>query len=72
MGMLITEWLKHCKKTQADLARIIKRDRVRAHRIIKQKAMPNEQEMKLIFEATGGAVTANDFYRLPIKSKRSK
>lgn len=70
--MLITEWLKHYKKTQADLGRIIKRDRVRAHRIIKQKAIPNEEEMKLIFEATGGAVTANDFYKLTFKTKRSK
>lgn len=73
--MQIEEWLSQNKKTQAELALIIRRDRVRAHRIA-HGAIPNKEEMQLITHATGGAVTANDFYGIePLnghKRKRSR
>lgn len=62
--MHISEWLTKNNKTQADLGRIIKRYPVRAHRIL-NGSMPTADEMRLIFEATFGQVTANDFYDLP-------
>lgn len=66
--MQITDWLSKNNKTQVDLAHIIKRYRQRAHRIT-HGALPNEEEMRLIYEATAGAVTANDFYGIIPKSK---
>jgi hypothetical protein len=70
-AMTLIEWLSSSEKTQADLAEIIKqdatveqRDKVRAHRIY-HGAIPNEYEMPRIYAASGGKVTANDFYKLP-------
>lgn len=68
--MQISLWLSKENKTQADLARIIKRDRVRAHRIVKKGAKPNDEEMALIVEASGGTVTPYDFYHLPPPGKQ--
>lgn len=63
--------IKDCFPNQSDLAEIIKRedevtdrDRVRAHRIW-HGAKPKDEEMLLIFQASKGKVTANDFYNLP-------
>jgi predicted XRE-type DNA-binding protein len=68
--MQIQEWLSQNNKNQADLARMIGRDRVRAHRIVTKGSKPTDEEMLNIFNATSGQVTANDFYELPTKPKR--
>lgn len=70
--MHISEWLLNSNMSQAAFARIIGRDPVRAHRIIKQGSIPNADEMQRIYAATNGKVTANDFYNLPINGKKRK
>ncbi len=69
--MQISEWLSITNQTQSDLARIIGRNKIRAHRIVNKGIKPNDEEMRLIFEATGGQVSANDFYKLP-KTKQKQ
>ena len=53
--------MKERKKTQADLAEVIDRDKTRANRIC-NGAIPNEEEMPLIVAWTLGLVQPNDFY----------
>jgi hypothetical protein len=49
------------KKTQADLAEAIGRNKTRANRIY-NGAIPNEQEMPMIEAWTQGLVQPNDFF----------
>lgn len=66
--MHIIAWLQKNNLTQADLAKIIRRgvavepkDRVRAHRIWHGR-VPGDEDMRAIYTASSGEVTANDFY----------
>lgn len=61
--MHISHWMKEENITQSALGKIIKRDRVRAHRIV-HGAKPDDEEMNLIYQASKGRVDANSFYKL--------
>lgn len=65
-------WLEQKGLKQSDVATALKTGKARAHRIVKEKIMPHADEMKAIYEMTGGAVTANDFYGLPDPTRKIK
>jgi len=42
------------------------------YKYMRGERMPNEEQMRMIFDATAGQVTANDFYGLTEKPKKKK
>ncbi len=63
--MKLTEWMEQKRKTQAELAEVIGRNKTRASRIY-NGAIPNEEEMPLIAQWTLGDVQPNDFYDIAL------
>lgn len=61
--MRLNDWMSQAGATDQTLADTIGRgiDRSTISRIRRGKRMPSAELMRLIHEATGGAVTANDF-----------
>lgn len=70
--MDIPDWMESEKLSQRDIAAIIKRNEVRAHRIIRKKCLPTREEMLLIYLDSNGKVDGNDIYGLPKRAKRPK
>lgn len=63
--MQLSEYLKDAEKSQAEFARDIGEKPQTVGRYVAGKRKPEEDVMRKIFNATGGKVTANDFYGLP-------
>lgn len=63
--MKLFDYLKARKISQAAFARMIGKDRVYVHRCVYHKIIPTHDDMLVIYLATQGHVTANDFYELP-------
>lgn len=70
--MKLPSYLKSKKLTQAAFARLIGESPQNIQRYVSGKRIPSDEEiMRRIFEATGGAVTANDFYNLPNRPNKT-
>ena len=59
--MTLSQYLKKTKQTPLDFARKLGVDQVTVYRWCNGSRVPREH-MQKIAEATGGKVTANDFY----------
>lgn len=59
--MKLNAWMIKNDKKQAELAKVIGRNKSRASRIC-NGARPNDEEMSLIVDWTLGEVVPNDFY----------
>lgn len=63
--MKLAAWLEANNKTPSDLAVDIGEPAVNVWRYANGKRIPNKETMPKIVAATGGEVTANDFYDQP-------
>lgn len=73
--MKLSEYIKTHNITPADLARLLgAKSRSTAYRYLSgTRKKPSQEMMQRISEATGGAVTANDFYDIePINGHKRK
>lgn len=70
--MRLSEWMNKNELKQKWLAELLGCDASRAHRIFKEKLMPHEEEMQLIYKATKGTVDANSFFGIPSKRNGKK
>jgi hypothetical protein len=66
--MTLAEHLKRVGKSPEAFAPEIKSTGQSIRRWLAGQSVPRRDTMRLIFEATGGAVTADDFYGLSKKS----
>lgn len=62
--MTLSEYLKQHQIKPAAFARQIQTSRQSVHRWTAGLARPRANDMRRIAEATGGKVTANDFYEM--------
>jgi transcriptional regulator with XRE-family HTH domain len=60
--MTLAAWLDQQKLSPSDFAARINRPQPTIQRYVSGKRIPEPEIMALIVEATGGAVTPNDFY----------
>ena len=70
--MKLCEYLESKKISQYDFAAVVKVSQAAIQRYVKGKRIPDEEIMPRILVATEGAVTANDFYNLPIENAKPK
>lgn len=64
-GMRLGTWLEQRKITHDDFAAIIGTSRAAVSRYVSGERVPAKKVMPHIVQATGGAVTANDFMEAP-------
>jgi transcriptional regulator with XRE-family HTH domain len=60
--MTLAEWLKGKKLSNAEFAAKIERTAEAVRRYANGERIPDKETMPLIAQATGGDVTANDFF----------
>lgn len=60
--MTLGQYLEEQKISPAEFGRRIGRSRAAISRYVADERIPDRETMGKIVEATGGAVTANDFY----------
>jgi transcriptional regulator with XRE-family HTH domain len=63
--MKLADYLAQANLTQAQFAELVSGTQPEIARYAAGKRKPREKMMREIFKATGGKVTANDFYGLP-------
>jgi transcriptional regulator with XRE-family HTH domain len=61
LGMKLAEYLATNKISQADFAQLIQAKQVTVSRYVTGRRMPRRDRLERIREATGGAVSADDF-----------
>ena len=62
--MKLADWLKRKNLSHRAFAKRIGRPQPTISRYVSGERIPNTDMMGLIYKATGGAVSANDFYDL--------
>ncbi len=73
IDMQLREYFDQSKKTIVAFAHEIGVTRDCVQKYLSGKRKPNDEDVLLrIFKATGGLVTANDFYDLPKKPSRKR
>lgn len=60
--MMLREWLRENDVSGSEFARRIGSSQAAVNRYLNHGRIPEAPIMRRIFAATGGAVTANDFY----------
>lgn len=60
--MLLRDWLSANEKTNGEFGQTIGRTAEAVRRYASGERIPDRETMPLIVEATGGEVTANDFF----------
>ena len=60
--MQLKDWLTAKEMTNADFGKLIDRTAEAVRRYANGERIPDRETMPLIVEATGGEVTANDFF----------
>jgi transcriptional regulator with XRE-family HTH domain len=70
--MTLHEYLKSKKLTQYAFADLIKVSQAAVYRYVNGLRIPEEEVMPRIYVVTNGAVSANDFYNLPKKTKKKR
>lgn len=68
--MKLQEYLEFKKIKQAAFAKLVGVSAQNITRYARGQRIPDDQIMPLIFLATDGAVSPNDFYNLPPKPKK--
>lgn len=69
--MKLLEWRLRNGKTQIWVAQYLGTSQSTVSRYESGEQIPSAKEMPKVFAMTGGAVTANDFYDLPRRSRAS-
>lgn len=73
--MQLIDYLKENDLSQAEFARLVGESLQNVNRYVRGKRKPSDENvMQRIYNVTGGAVTANDFYNLgapPPQKKRN-
>lgn len=64
--MKLTDWLKLQGLSNDEFAAMIDTTATSVYRYAEGLRIPNEETMGKIYTATKGAVTPNDFYRIPL------
>jgi transcriptional regulator with XRE-family HTH domain len=70
--MKLKPYLQLKKIKSAEFARIIGRNAQNVARYVSGQRIPDKDTMPLIYHATNGEVTANDFYDLPTHNQPRK
>jgi transcriptional regulator with XRE-family HTH domain len=60
-AMTLDQWLRDQGMTEAEFARRIECAQATVNRYRQRQRMPSPEKMRRIWQATEGAVTANDF-----------
>ncbi|MEI6730471.1 MAG: helix-turn-helix transcriptional regulator, partial [Pseudomonadota bacterium] len=68
--MDIKTYIQKHKISIENFADTISTSPVAVYKYINGERIPSAEKMKLIFHATGGKVTANDFYNLSLSDKQ--
>ena len=63
--MKLSEYIKNKNLPYAEVAELLGVDPQAIYYWISGERIPKPENMRKIFEITGGAVTANDFFNLP-------
>lgn len=69
--MTLGDWLRQNALSPAEFARRIGRPQATIQRYVAGKRIPEPAIMNLIVDATGGAVTPNDFYAVTTSSNEA-
>lgn len=70
--MKLARYLETQEMTDADFARLIGVERQAVHRYRTGQRIPTKEILTKIFDSTGGAVSANDFFDLSAAPAPSK
>lgn len=70
--MQLSEWLKINKKSYEEFGYLIGVTATAVYRYARGSRRPEDEKMIQIFSVTGGEVSPNDFYELPIKKNKRR